>query len=195
MSENNHSEANPTYETPAMTGVDTMPGKTSVSPREWCYSGKAMRAQFALYLVISLALLGLASFLTFGGPLKDSYAVFWIGAAILLLLLWGQFFCTYFYRTWTIRYRLTEYQLDTIQGFFTKTVDTTELLNITDLRLVVTLWDRLFNGGVGKIIVFSSTDKTDPELPLIGIENPQEMFDVLNKARAEVRKRRGFITG
>ena len=190
MSENNSSDA--TRETPAMAGIDTTPGKIAGLPREWTYSGKAMRAQCVLYWAITIVVAGVTGFLIVKGTVGDIVGGI---ALVLLLLLWAHFLCIYFYRTWTIRYRLTEYQLDTIQGLFTKTTDTTELLNIADLQLVITLWDRLLNGGVGKIIVFSSTDKTHPELPLIGIDNPQEMFDVLNAARAEIRKRRALISG
>ena len=194
MSENNYSETNERNERPAMAGVDTT-GKSSVSPREWAYSGKAMRARCALYWAVTLIVIGSTFFLTANEALGNAYSLVWGGVLVCLALLWIHYFCVYFYRTWTIRYRLTEYQLDTIQGFFTKTVDTTELLNIADLQMVVTLWDRVLNGGVGKIIVHSSTDKTHPELPLIGIENPQEMFDILNVARAEIRKRRALISG
>jgi len=190
MSENNPILNN---ENLAMGGIDSTLLKSSVSPHEWTYSGKAMRAQCALYWVISIAVVVLMWFLN--DKLGQASMSAWITTFVLLLVLWTHFFCVYFYRTWTIRYRLTEYQLDTIQGFFTKTTDTTELLNIVDLRLVVTLWDRLLNGGVGKIVVFSSTDKTDPELVLIGIESPQELFDLLNVARAEVRKKRALISG
>ena len=191
------SENNPILnsETPAMTGADGVPEKLAPSVREWAYSGKAMRALCFLYWGITIVAVSLTGFLMVKNLLGNFYGLTWGTVIVLLILLWSHYFCIYFYRTWTIRYRLTEYQLDTIQGFFTKTTDTTELLNIVDLRLVITLWDRMFNGGVGKIVVFSSTDKTNPELPLIGIDNPQEMFDILNAARAEVRKKRALISG
>ena len=192
MSENNPTPKNGT---PAMEGVDPMTTGSLGLPLEWAYSGKAMRAQLVLYGAVTTAVLGVTGFLTFGGPLEGAFTVAWIVALVLLLLLWAQFYCVYFYRTWTIRYRLTEQRLDTIQGLFTKTTDTTELLYIEDMKLIVTLWDRLLNGGVGKIVVYSSSDKTDPQLFLIGIEEPQKMFDTLNAARAKVRGKRGFITG
>ena len=189
------SENNPKHETPAMEGTDpTLPGSPNL-PYEWAYSGKAMRAQCVLYWAITLVLVGLMFFLTFNGTLGNAYSWVWGIVIVVLLALWAQFLCVYYYRTWTIRYRLTEQRLDTIQGFFTKTTDTTELLYIEDMRLVVTLWDRLLNGGVGKIVVYSSSDKTDPQLFLTGIEEPQKVFDILNAARAKVRGKRGFITG
>ena len=191
------SENNPilNQDTPAMTGADSSSGKSSLSIREWTYSGKAMRTRCVLYWIITLALVSLVGFLMVKDKLGSAFWPAWGIAIVIAALLWTHFLCSYFYRTWTIRYRLTEHQLDTIQGFFTKTTDTMELLNIVDLRLVVTLWDRLLNGGVGTIIVCSSTDKTNPELHLLGVENPQEMFDILNTARAEVRKKRALISG
>ncbi len=200
MSENNHSEAIPKHDTPAMESTDPLSGGASGGSseplREWSYSGKAMRAQCVLYWLITLVVVSVMAFLSAQKIiLGNVFLPAWIGTVVVLLLLWGQFYCVYFYRTWTIRYRLTEQRLDTMQGIFTKTTDTTELLYIDDLRLIVTLWDRLINGGVGKIVVYSSADKTDHQLFLIGIEEPQKMFDALNAARAKVRGKRGFITG
>ena len=188
------SESNPNSPIPAKEGVDSTPNGASETVHEWAYSGKAMRARCVLYWVGSLVVVGLMGTLTFLDMLGEAYLTAWIATIVVLLLLWGQFYCVYFYRTWTIRYRLTEHRLDTIQGLFTKTVDTMELLYIDDLRMVITLWDRLLNGGVGKIIVFSKVDKTDSQLTLIGVDEPQKMFDILNAARAKVRGKRGFIT-
>lgn len=191
---NTTEEKKPNADHPAMENVDTTPNNTE--SHEWAYSGKAMRAQCILYWVITFLVLAGTCYLTMiGKQIPDSgFRITWIGVVIVLIALWIQFYSAYFYRTWTIRYKLTEHRLDSYQGLFTKTRDTTELLYIDDLRLVITLWDRVFNGGVGKIIIFSSADKTDHKLELKGIENPQDLFDRIDSARARVRAKRGFIT-
>ena len=179
---------------PAAENVDTSPNNTELVA--WAYSGKAMRAQCIFYWIVTLAILVGVGYLTFVGK-QIPGALFtwtWIATLVLLALLWIQFYLAYFYRTWTIRYKLTEHRLDSYQGFFTRIRDTTELLYIDDLRLVITIWDRLFNGGVGRIIVYSAADKTDKQLNLIGVEKPQELFDRIDAARAKVRAKRGFIT-
>lgn len=179
---------------PAAENVDT--SHEGASPHEWAYSGKAMRARFVLYWIITLLVLGGTVYLTMiGKQLADgAFVPTWIGVVVALLLLWVQFYTTYFYRTWTIRYKLDEQRLDSRCGFFTIEHDTTELLYIDDIKLVITLWDRILNGGVGKIIIYSTADKTDKQLVLKGIENPQDLFDKLNSARLNVRRKRGFIT-
>ncbi len=186
--------------TPAMESIDTsadapLHEKTSTII-EWGYSGKAMRAQCLLYWVITIAVLAGMGYLSFINMIPATmFKIAWGGAVGFILLLWLQFICLYCYRTWTIRYRLTEHRLDTIQGLFTKTTDTMELLYIDDQTKILTLWDRIFNGGVGKIILYSSVDKTDRVNRLIGVDDPQKIFDLINDARARVRAKRGFITG
>lgn len=162
---------------------------------EWAYSGKAMRAQWILYLVISVALLILAGYLTLGGVVQDNlYTVTWVAAGGLIALIWVCFFMVYIYRTWTLRYKLTDHRLYTYQGFFTKISDSMELVYIEDVQLIVTLWDRLLNGGVGKVVIFSSADKTHEKLVLMGIENPQYIFERIDTARARVRAQRAIIS-
>jgi uncharacterized membrane protein YdbT with pleckstrin-like domain len=187
MSENNIS---PTTENPASNE------KTEKEEIQWAYSGKAMRAQCCLYWLVTLLLLGGGLYLTFFSGLLDAvYLWFWVGIVVLAVILWIQFFATYFYRTWTLRYKLTNHRLYTYQGFFTKTSDSMELVYIEDVQLIQTFFDRLLNGGVGQLIIFSSSDKTHRQLIIAGIENPQRIFEKVDTARAEVRAKRAIISG
>jgi uncharacterized membrane protein YdbT with pleckstrin-like domain len=162
---------------------------------QWAYSGKAMRAQYWLYCIITFLLLGGVLYAAITGLLNDFYLWGWIGFVVLTTLLWFQFFTTYFYRTWTLHYKLTNHRLYTYRGFFTKTSDSMELVYIEDVRLVQTFWDRLLNGGVGQIVIFSSADKTHQQLTITGIENPQFIFEKVDTARANVRAKRAIISG
>lgn len=161
---------------------------------EWTYSGKAFRAQCILYWIVTFALFALGMYLTmFGGGMNEHFLPVWIGVVVLVAAMWIQFFTVYFYRTWTIRYKLTDQRLYTYQGFFTKTSDSMELIFIEDIQMVQTLWDRLLNGGVGRIIIHSSADKTDAVLVLKGIDEPNRIFVRIDEARTELRKKRAIM--
>ncbi|MDR0336367.1 MAG: PH domain-containing protein [Planctomycetaceae bacterium] len=162
---------------------------------QWSYSGKAMRAQCCLYWLITLLLLGGGLYLTFNGLLNNIYLWSWTGIVVFAVVLWIQFFATYFYRTWTLHYKLTNHRLYIYQGFFTKKSDSMELVYIEDVQLIQTFVDRLLNGGVGRLTIFSSSDKTHSQLIVTGIDNPQLIFEKIDTARAEVRAKRAIISG
>jgi len=189
MSQNNPSDKN----------GDTISPLTENSPAtekediQWAYSGKAMRAQCILYWIITILFFGGGIYLTAIG--SNAYLWAWSGIAVITACLWLHFFAAYFYRTWTIRYKLTNHRLYSYEGFFTKTSDSMELVYIEDIQLVQTLFDRIFNGGIGRLVIFSSADKTHNKLILMGIENPQFIFEKVDTTRAEVRAKRAIISG
>ena len=163
---------------------------------EWSYSGKAMRAQAFLFVFLSLLLVGGGIYAWHSEWISSTYyRPAWCGILGCVVLLWGYYYAVYFYRTWTIRYRLTGSHLYAYRGLITRTSDTMELLHIHDVRLVQTLFDRLFNGGVGSLVIFCPTDKTDTELVLTGIDNPKEIFEKINSLRTALRAKRSILTG
>jgi len=162
---------------------------------EWSYSGKAMRAQALLYVLLSLLLVGIGIYATFVAPPESkihSLPVWYIIAGCVILL-WGYFYTIYCYRVYTIRYRLTERHLYCYRGLFTRTSDSMELIHINDVRLVQTLFDRIFNGGVGKLVILCAQDKTDSELVLMGIDKPGEIFEQLDSLRTSLRAKRSIL--
>ena len=171
------------------------PKKTGELNLEWSYSGKAMRAQMFLFVLLSLAAIGGGVYASMRGILASSYLPVWYLIAAGLALLWGYFYTVYFYRTWTIRYRLTDQRLYICRGLLTRTSDTMELIQIDDVRFVQTLIDRLLNGGVGSLIIFCSADKTDKQLVLKGIENPHDIFEQIDSTRTALRAKRSILPG
>ena len=159
---------------------------------EWSYSGKAMRAQMYLCCLISLLAIGGGIFATIAGW---HYLLIWYSIAGVLAILWGYFYAVYFYRTRTIRYRLTGQRLYANQGLLTRTSNSMELVFIDDVRLTQTLIDRFINGGVGNLTIFCSADKTDKQLVLNGIDNPREIFEKIDVARTTIRSKRSVLTG
>jgi uncharacterized membrane protein YdbT with pleckstrin-like domain len=168
--------------------------KTS-SVYEWHYSGKALRGRCILMWLITILLAVIGFVLTFKAALGDAaLRITWAVLVLAIVASWLHYFCTYWYRTQTILYRLTENRLEKIEGIFTRQTDPMELLYITDIRLELKLIDRIINGGVGRMIVFSSNDKTDGEMLIPAIENPHEVYEKLDTARCRVRSKRGFVT-
>jgi len=162
---------------------------------EWSYSGKALRAQALLFILISLLLVGGGVYATFAHWYGKAYLTAWCCITGCLVLLWGYHYAVYLYRTYTIRYKLTERHIYAHLGFFTKVCDTTELLHIDDVQLVQTLFDRIVNGGVGSLVIFCAADKTDKKLVMKGIEKPAEIFEKINSARTALRAKRSILTG
>ena len=177
---------------------DTTQSKAATSGElnvEWSYSGKAMRAQAFLFSLISLILVGGGVYATIAGWLSTYYMPAWYGIAICILLLWGYHYAVYFYRVYTIRYKLTATHLYADRGLFVRVRDTTELIHIEDVQLTQMLFDRIFNGGVGQLVIFCSADKTDTKQTLTGIDKPKEIFEHLNSARTTLRAKRSILTG
>ncbi len=106
-----------------------------------------------------------------------------------LLLLWGAFGLTLLYRRANVQYRLTRYRLFHERGILARTTNRLETIDIDDVTVHQSLLDRLMN--VGTIIVRSS-DRTDPELRLRGIENATDVADLIDNTRRAERQRRGL---
>ena len=177
---------------------DTTQSKEGLSGEvniEWSYSGKALRAQALLFLLISLLLVGGGGYATYAGWISKYYLSAWYVITGCLALLWGYHFAVYFYRTYTIRYRLTERHFYVYHGLFTQVSDSMELIHINDVRLVQTLFDRIFNGGVGSLVLFNPVDKTDGEMILKGIDKPKEIFEKLDSLRTALRAKRSILSG
>lgn len=194
MSQNQTSDQNASN-TPATQHIE----ESQLGPYllEWNYSGKALRAMNLLFWIITLLVIGLVGYLTLVGKQLEgrAFTVAWIVAIVLLLALWTYFLILYFYRTKTFKYRLTTHSLDTHQGFFTRRWDTMELINVEDIAVHVHLYDKILNGGVGTVTIYSKTDKTHADgVQLAGIENPQEVFDTIKKTRDDIRAKRALIS-
>ncbi|MDR3181605.1 MAG: PH domain-containing protein [Planctomycetaceae bacterium] len=161
---------------------------------KWSYSGKAMRGQCILFWLVTLAFLVAGFYFSLTGKLGAAYPYVWIGITAALAVLWIYFSGVYIYRTWTIRYHLTDTRLYSERGFFTKTSDSMELVYIDDIQLQQTLFDRIFNGGVGRLVIYSAADQTTNQLLISGIENPRYIFEQLDQARAKVRAKRAILS-
>jgi hypothetical protein len=148
---------------------------------EGSYSPKAMLGTLVLCGVLSLALFlaallfaptGIVSALLIG-----AIAIVWLAAGL-------QFARNRLGKS----YRLTNQMFYHREGLLTRTTDRIELIEIHDVTWSQNLIDRLV--GVGTIII-TSADRTNPKLPLKGIENVESVTSQIDKARRAEQVRRG----
>ena len=93
------------------------------------------------------------------------------------------------------RYALSEDRLFLRRGFLNVRHDEIVLYRVRDLRVSVSLWQRIF--GVGSVTV-GSTDKSIPELTLKNIRQPNEVKELIHehveKMKIERRMRIGEMS-
>ena len=93
------------------------------------------------------------------------------------------------------RYALSEDRLFLRRGFLNVRHDEIVLYRVRDLRVSVSLWQRIF--GVGSVTV-DSTDKSIPELTLKNIRQPNEVKELIHehveKMKIERRMRIGEMS-
>ena len=143
------------------------------------YSGKKMRSWMLMVILITIL------FVVLGVYLNRGFYV-WIFVMLIPIFAWLHYLCAYFYRTWTIKYRITSHRLYNESGLLKKITDTMEIIDIDDMRMEQTLLDQVVNGGVGTIIILSN-DKTHPVIKLEGLENPLQAFESIDEIRKQRR--------
>lgn len=74
------------------------------------------------------------------------------------------------------RYQLTETRLITKRGILNDVRDVMQLYRVQDLKLTVTLFQKLF--GVGTIHLFTS-DQTCGDMYIFNVINPHEVMDLV----------------
>jgi len=145
------------------------------------YSTKAMIGAWCLSGLITVGLLILMIWF----PNK---VIIWI-ALVAILLLWLYQLLKLCYRRMNVRYRLTTQRFIHETGIFRRVTDRIETIDMDDITFEQTFLERLV--GVGSIRVTSS-DRTHPELVLLGIENVKEVAGIVDEIRRSERRRRGL---
>ena len=148
------------------------------------YSGKAM---FGNWLVAGFVSLLVIVLLFRYEQLRegDRSKYILLGIASLWILLGFMVL----YRKMNVRYHLTTQRFIHQSGILTRVSDRIEVIDIDDVTYYQGVIERLV--GVGSIKV-NSSDRTHPELWLRGIENVQEVADLLDDLRRKERRRRGL---
>jgi membrane protein YdbS with pleckstrin-like domain len=147
------------------------------------YSGKAMIGSWVLAGVITVVLL--VGMIAAGllGP------VIWAIFGAILLLMWGYLACLLAYRKLSVRYELTTQRFIHMTGILRRTTDRIEVIDIDDVTYVQGFVQRMLGVGTVKI---NSSDRTHPELSLIGIDDVIRIADLIDDIRRKERRRRGL---
>jgi membrane protein YdbS with pleckstrin-like domain len=146
------------------------------------YSGKAMFGSWLSASVVTVIGVVAAFMLPWGW-------YNWLGLLLLIVVVWGGLACTLAYRKWSVYYQLTGQRFIHRTGILKRTTDRIEVIDIDDVTYQQGLVQRMV--GVGTIRI-SSSDRTHPELVLLGIEDVQRVADMIDDVRRKERRRRGL---
>jgi len=146
------------------------------------YSPKAMMGAWVLTVLVTLVLLIVA-------VLYREHGWVLIVAAVAIPLLWLYQLARLAYRRMSVRYRLTNQRLIHESGILTRTTDRIETIDMDDITFAQTFFERFM--GVGTVII-SSSDRSHPELRLVGIEEVKQVADQMDDVRRAERRRRGL---
>ncbi|MGL6196086.1 MAG: PH domain-containing protein [Thermoguttaceae bacterium] len=177
---------------PAQSAVPSDNAAAQTGPMIWHYSGKAFRFCNLLNWLTTLAFVAVGIYLSVSGHIGSYPMIVWLALLAVPAFFWIWFFVSYWYKTTFIIYRLSEAHLYIEKGLFKRTIDTMELIGIADLKMEQTLFDRVVNGGVGTVLVFSVSDKTDETLKMEGLADPRDVLEKIDNARRKLRGR-GFV--
>jgi uncharacterized membrane protein YdbT with pleckstrin-like domain len=142
------------------------------------YSGKAMIGSWILAGLATIALIVVAVLF-----LPSIYVVL-----ALIALIWIGMLVTLAYRKLNIRYELTSQRFVHRTGILTQRTDRIEAIDIDDVTYQQGIVERML--GVGTIRI-SSSDRTHPELVLIGIDGVKRIAELIDETRRKERRRRG----
>ncbi len=144
------------------------------------YSGKAMYGSWLGAVVATIALpivcilvLDIGVLIGFGLA-----ALIWIALAMLLGV-----------RKLGVHYELSSQRFIHKVGILSRRTDRIELIDIDDVSYVQGIIQRVL--GVGSIKI-SSSDRSHPELTMIGIDQVEKIADMIDDARRLERRRRGL---
>ncbi len=87
------------------------------------------------------------------------------------------------------RYFLTPTKFISRVGFLNVTEEEIDLYKITDKKINLPIWQRMF--GCGTVTIFSR-DTDEPEKQVYSIKNPREFSDLLDQYVSEHRDRYGI---
>jgi len=162
------------------TGVQAVPEKSLWRGR---YSAKAMYGTWILTGLVTLA--GLIVLVVFGGENR----FIWPAGAAAIIALWCWSLGTYLYRRYSIRYELTSRLFIHQTGILVRRTDRIEVVVIDDVIVFQGIVQSML--GVGTIQLTSS-DKSNPILKLVGIDQVLTVSNMIDDVRRDERRRRSL---
>jgi membrane protein YdbS with pleckstrin-like domain len=172
----------------AATPTERMQGAQGAAPQEpehelWRggYSAKAMYGGWVFAALITVAAIVLAA-LTYNPAVG-------IAAAVTVPAVWIFLILVLVYRRLSVSYTLTSQRFMHQHGILRRVNDRILLIDIDDVSFEQGLMERFFNVGT---ITLTSTDATDPKLPVPGINDVQRIANLIDDARREERRKRAI---
>jgi uncharacterized membrane protein YdbT with pleckstrin-like domain len=143
------------------------------------YSPKAMYGSWLLAGIVTIVA-ALASILA------PNPAV-WLVAAVVVPVLWIVFLAKFIVKRLSIHYTLTNQRLLHKKGILTQKSDRIEVIDIDDVQFKQSLIGRMFNFGDVQLL---SSDVSDKQFTLEGIDDVQRVANLIDNARREERRKR-----
>jgi len=153
--------------------------ETEVSLWQGGYSAKAMIGGWVLAAIASVLLVAATVF----------FPAAWFVLVPLIFLAWIYAALVLAYRKLGVYYELTTQRFIHKSGILKRTSDRLEVIDIDDVTYSQGLIQRMVNVGTIRI---SSSDRTHPELALIGIDDVRVVADTIDDVRRKERRRRGL---
>lgn len=147
---------------------------------EGSFSSKAMFGTWLSNALITFAVVVASIVLPVLGPLT------WLFALGFILVLWLVTGSIFLYRRFSIHYQVTSQRLIHQRGILVRITDRIELIDIDDLSFSQSLVQRFL--GVGSITI-SGSDKTDPVLIMLGIDQVAKVAGIIDDARRSERRK------
>jgi len=144
------------------------------------YSGRAMVGTWVLLAVITVLVVVAAVMLE---PLT------WLIALAVIVVMWAIAAAVYLWRRLGVEYELTTQRFIHKTGILTRRADRIEVIDIDDVSYSQGPVQRAF--GVGKIVIISS-DRSHPELTMVGIDKVADVAGLVDDIRRKERRRRSL---
>jgi membrane protein YdbS with pleckstrin-like domain len=144
------------------------------------YSKKQYLPIWIIWLIVSIVVIWFIN--SRGWSVKiAAIVVLIVAVGILGKMLWT---------TFSRRYRLTNQRLIVDQGIFSRTTDQTELMRVDDVRTQQSILQRVL--GTGDVVVIS-TDATDQELVVVGVDDPNKWAEEIRTHMRALRRKSLFV--
>jgi uncharacterized membrane protein YdbT with pleckstrin-like domain len=110
----------------------------------------------------------------------------WLMGLGFILVLWIVTGSIFLYRRLSIQYQVTTQRLIHQRGILVRVTDRIELIDVDDISFSQGLVQRML--GVGNITI-SGSDKTDPVLVMLGIDQVAKVAGLIDDARRSERRK------
>lgn len=144
------------------------------------YSGKAMFGAWLLLGLITIAVIAAALLIA---------DLSWLVALGVIVVIWLIGAAVYFWRRLGVDYSLTTQRFIHKAGLLSRRTDRIEVIDIDDVSYHQGPIQRLF--GVGTIVI-SSSDRSHPELTMVGIDRVADVAGLIDDIRRKERRRRSL---